>query len=139
VAVTDELRRLFDAMDQDHDGELSTAEVTAHLARAGLSDGAGAYLLDRLDADRSGRVSFEELGELILRHRRLMAHHDELFTYFLPIDADRDDVLEAVELNIAMRSVGEPPLTTDELAILARRTGGQPLTRNRFLELVLLL
>jgi solute carrier family 14 (urea transporter) len=139
AAVTDELRRLFDAIDQDHDGALTTAEVMTHLAPAGVSAGEVAYLFERLDADGSGRISCEELGELVLRHRRLMARYDELFTYFLPIDVDRDDVLGPREMNTAMASVGEPPLTADELAVLARRTGGQPLTWNRFVELVLLI
>jgi Ca2+-binding EF-hand superfamily protein len=139
AAVTDELRQLFDAMDQNGDGELSRSELMAHLAPAGVSREEIAYLFDRLDTDGSDGVSFEELAELILRHRRLMFRYDELFTYFLPIDADRDDVLETREMNTAMRSVGQPPLTADELAVLARRTGGQPLTWNRFIELVLLI
>jgi Ca2+-binding EF-hand superfamily protein len=137
-AFTAELRQLFDALDRDRDGSLSTAEVTEHLAPAGVSSGEVAYLFDRLDADGSGRISFEELGELLLRHRRLMDRYEELFTYFLPIDADRDDVLGGDEMSTALGSVGEPPLTADELALLARRAGGRPITWNLFVELLLL-
>lgn len=136
--VKDELRRVFDAMDHDGSGELSATEVAAHLAGAGISGEELKYLFDCLDVDGNGSISFEELGELLLRHRRLMARYDEFVTYLRPIDADGDDVISINELNAAMRSVGEPALSSAEVSVLRRRIGERPLTWSRFIEALLL-
>lgn len=40
-------------------------------------------------------------------------------------------------MNTALSSVGEPPLTQEEVEFLRDRTGGQPLTWNRFIEVLL--
>ena len=50
------------------------------------------YLFKCMDRDRNGSIDFAEFGELILRHRRLMAKHDAFMTYFLPIDADEPGI-----------------------------------------------
>lgn len=137
-AVKDELRRAFDAIDRDGSGALSPAEVAAHLTPAGVSPSELSYLFDCMDLDGDGRLSFAELGELLLRHRRLMSRYEELRTYFLPIDADGDDVLSVAEMNASLKSVGEPPLSPDEVAVLRRRAGGRPFTWSRFIEALLL-
>ncbi|PRQ08369.1 urea transporter [Enhygromyxa salina] len=133
-----ELRRVFDAIDHDHSGELSPAEIEGHLASAGISGAELALMLECLDVDRDGLISFEEFGELLLRHRRLMSRYDQFFTYFMPIDADGDDVISIDEMNNAMRSVGERPLSSAETEQLQRRAQGQPLTWDRFIQVLLL-
>lgn len=137
-SVQAELRQLFDAMDHDRSGDLSVREVAAHLEPTGISGEELAYLFDCMDIDGDGRISLEELGELILRHRRLMSRYDEFVTYLRPIDADGDDVISLREMNAALRSVGEPPLSARETEVLRRRTGLRPLTWDRFIEVLLL-
>lgn len=136
-AIKRDLRRAFDAMDPDHSGGLSTAELAAVLEGAGTSEGELNYLFACMDRDASASIEFEEFGELMLRQRRLMSRYEEFVTYFLPIDADEDQIISIKEMNAAMRSVGEPSLTGDEIELLQRRAGGRPMTWNRFVEVLL--
>jgi solute carrier family 14 (urea transporter) len=133
------LRYIFDAIDRDRSGELSTQELANHLQSAGkaFSERELTYLFKSIDRDGSGEIDFEEFGELMLRHRRLMSKYTEFVTYFLPLDADEDESISIKEMNIALSSVGELPLSTDEIAFLRDRTEGQPLTWNRFIEVLL--
>lgn len=139
VEIKGNLRYIFDAIDRDRSGELSTHELAAHLQSAGkaFSEGELTYLFKSMDRDGSGEIDFEEFGELMLRHRRMMSRYTEFVTYFLPIDADEDESISTQEMNTALSSVGEPPLSIDEIAFLGDRTGGQPLTWNRFIEVLL--
>lgn len=75
--------------------------------------------------------------QLMLRHRRLMANYDEFVTYFLPIDADDDDLISLSEMNVAMTSVGEAQLSVQEADVIKDRIGDRPLTWNRFIEMLL--
>ena len=90
-----------------------------------------------MDSDNSGTIDFEEFGELMLRHRRLMANYREFTTYFLPIDANGDDAISLEEMNVAMASVGEAKLSERESAYIDRQMQGHPLTWNRFVEMLL--
>ena len=138
-SIQRDLRYAFNAIDTSRNGTLSTQELAVHLRQAGKvsSEGELAYLFTCMDVDGSGEIDFEEFGELMLRHRRLMSRYAEFVTYFLPIDADQDDSISIKEMNIAMASVSEPPLTADEIAFLEARAGRQPLTWNRFIEVLL--
>jgi Ca2+-binding EF-hand superfamily protein len=91
-----------------------------------------------MDRYRSGAIDFEEFGELMLRHQRLMSRYTEFVTYFLPIDADGDDTISMKEMNTVLASLREPPLSEDEITFLQKQTGGQALTWNRFIEVLLL-
>lgn len=73
----------------------------------------------------------------MLRHRRLISRYTEFVTYFLPLDADEDESIGTQEMNTTLSSVGEPPLSTDEIAFLRDRTRGEPLTWNRLIEVLL--
>jgi solute carrier family 14 (urea transporter) len=139
-AMKGDLRYIFDAIDRDRSGFLSTQELASHLHQAGkvLSDGELTYLFKCMDKDGSGAIDFEEFGELMLRHQRLMSRYTEFLTYFLPIDVDADDAISMQEMNTALASLREPPLYKDEITFLQDRTGGQPLTWNRFIEVLLL-
>lgn len=138
-SVKGDLRYIFDAIDRDRSGTLSTSELAEHLRQADqmTSEAELAYLFNCLDVDRSGAIDFEEFGELMLRHRRLMARYAEFRTYFLPIDVNGDDTISVDEMNVAMSSVGEKPLSDKEVAFLQRRIGKQPLTWNCFIEMLL--
>ncbi|WP_414544841.1 urea transporter [Nostoc sp. CCY0012] len=133
------LRYIFDAIDQDHNGTLSVQEFVTHLhkANATISEAELAYLFSRMDIDKSGEIDFEEFGELMLRHRRLMSKYQEFITYFLPIDTDEDESISIEEMNVALSSVGECPLSQDEIIFLQTKTGGNPLSWHRFIEVLL--
>ena len=91
-----------------------------------------------MDRHNSGTIDFKDFGELILRHQRLMTEHDAFMTYFVPIYAKRNDLLSIKEMNLAMKSVSEPPLTREEIDFLQQRTTHQSFTWNQFIELLLL-
>ena len=135
-----DLRYVFDAIDTDRSGELSTHELATYLERAAqiTSEEELIYLFNCLDRDRNGKIDFEEFGELMLRHQRLMAKYEAFLTYFLPIDADENDLISIEEMNVAMTSVGEAKLTIEEINFLRKRTDNQSFTWNQFIELLLL-
>ena len=88
------------------------------------------------DIDNSGTVDFEEFGELMLRHRRLMANYTEFVTYFLPIDADDDDAISLTEMNVAMASVGNTPSSTPVAEFINSQPGHRVLTWDQMIELM---
>ena len=139
VALRGDLRYIFDAIDTDRSGTLSTQELATHLRQAGQvpSETELAYLFDRMDADGNGEIDFAEFGELMLRHQRLMARYDEFRTYFVPIDANGDDCISLDEMNVAFSSVNQPLLSAAEAAFLHKQANGKPLTWNRFIEMLL--
>ena len=138
-AMEGDLRYIFDAIDRDRNGALSRQELADYLGQAKNAPSSEElrYLFTALDSDRNGSIDFAEFGELILRHRRLMANYEEFMTYFLPIDVNGDDAISLDEMNVAMSSVGEKSLTEEESAYLGRQFGEQPLTWSRFLEMLL--
>jgi len=86
-----------------------------HQAGKVLSEGELTYLFNCMDRDGSGAIDFEEFGELMLRHQRLMSRYTEFVTYFLPIDVHADDTISMQEMNTALRSLREPPLSEEEI------------------------
>ena len=137
--VKGNLRYIFDAIDQDRSGSLSLAELRYHFQQAGhsIGDDELSFIFSSMDVDNSGEIDFDEFGELLLRHRRLMSKLDEFATYFIPIDKNGDGVLEPQEMNVVLASVDEPPLSQKELTFLQGRIRGKDLTWEKFLELLL--
>ena len=135
-----DLRYIFEAIDSDRSGELSTSELASYLTKTkqSINDDELNYLFKCMDRDGNGKIDFEEFGELMLRHRRFMAQHDAFMTYFLPIDANKDDLISIGEMNNAMKSVGEARLTREEIDFLQRRSNSESFTWNQFIELLLL-
>ena len=78
-SIKGDLRYAFDAIDTSRNDTLSTQELAVHLRQAGKvsSEGELAYLFTCMDVDGSGEIDFEEFGELMLRHRRLMSRYAE--------------------------------------------------------------
>ena len=136
-----DLRYIFDAIDLDRSGSLSLTELSYNFQQAGhpISDEEINFVFSSMDADNSGEIDFEEFGELLLRHRRLISRLDELYTYFIPIDQDENGVLDTQEMNLVLASVDEPALSEDEVTFLQQRLGGKDLTWERFLELLLVI
>ena len=141
LEIKEDLRYIFNAIDRDQSGSLSLTEMSYHLQQSGhpMSDEELNFLFSSMDADNSGQIDFEEFGELLLRHRRLMSRLDEFATYFIPIDQDGNGVLEAEEMNVVLASVDEPPFSQEELAFLQGRIRGKELTWEKFLELLLVI
>ncbi len=139
ASVRGDLRYLFDAIDTNHSNTLSTQELTHHLHQSGQvwSDEELNYLFKSLDVDGSGEIDFEEFGEIILRQRRFMSNFHEFITYFLPIDANGDKAIGVDEMNVALNSVGESSLTSNEIEFLRYRTGTHTMTWNQFIEVLL--
>ena len=135
------LRYIFNAIDSDRNGVLSFPELANHLYQAEntLSSEELGYLFNSMDIDGNGTIDFSEFGSLMLRHRHMMANYEEFVTYFLPIDANRDDAISLDEMNVAMRSVDEKSLSANESGFLVKQFGEQPLTWNRFIEMLLIL
>jgi urea transporter/Ca2+-binding EF-hand superfamily protein len=140
-SVKGDLRYIFNAIDRDGSGRISLRELAGYLHDIGkpLKESEIQLLFQSMDSDRSGSIDCEEFGELLLRHRLLMSEHDRLANYFIPIDANGDDRISADEMNVAMASVGEPPFSKAELFYLRQRFGGQPLTWNQFIEILLVI
>lgn len=137
--IKGDLRYIFDAIDRDRSGSLSLTELSYNFQQAGhtIGDEELNLVFSSMDVDNSGEIDFEEFGELLLRHRRLMSRLDELYTYFIPIDKDKNGLLDIQEMNAVLASVNEPTLSEDEVDFLKQRLGGKNLTWERFLELVL--
>ena len=139
--IKGDLRYIFDAIDRDRSGSLSLTELRDNFQQAGhpIGDEELNFMFSSMDVDNSGEIDFEEFGELLLRHRRLMSRLDELATYFIPIDRDGNGVLEPQEMNVVLASVDEPPLSEEEVTFLQGRIRGKDLTWEQFLELLLVI
>ncbi|NEN95082.1 MAG: hypothetical protein F6K50_05940 [Moorea sp. SIO3I7] len=74
---------------------------------------------------------------MLLRQQRLMSHYQDFITYFIPIDANQDDAISIDEMNLAFVSVGESPLSVQEVNFLYGRMNGEAMTWNRFIEVLL--
>lgn len=140
TATKGDLRYVFEAIDTDRSGELSTQKLANYLHQAdkATSEDELIYLFNCMDKNNSGTIDFQDFGELILRHQRLMTEHDAFMTYFVPIYAEQNDLLSIKEMNLAMSSVSEAPLSREEIDFLQQRTNHQSFTWNQFIELLLL-
>ena len=140
AATKGDLRYVFNAIDSDRSGELSTEELAEYLLLANRTTSKNelSYLFNSMDRDRNGKIDFEEFAELMLRHQRLKEKYEAFTTYFLPIDADRDDLISILEMNLALASVNESSLSQAEISFLQQRTSSQSFTWNQFIELLLL-
>ena len=134
-SMKDDLRSLFDSIDTNRNGTLSEEEIAEHLQGVDqdLSSDEVAYLFTSMDLDGNGEIDFEEFSELILRYQHLMSRYEKFMTYFWPINANGNKVISIEEINIAMSSVGEAPLSADAAAFLQAQTGGLPLTWRQFI------
>jgi solute carrier family 14 (urea transporter) len=140
-SVKGDLRYIFNAIDRDRSDRISLRELAGYLRNIGqpLKESEIELLFQSMDSDASGSIDCEEFGELLLRHRQLMSEYDRFVNYFIPIDENQDDRISVEEMNIAMASVGEPPFSKAELFYLRQKVGGQPLTWNQFIEILLVI
>ncbi|MEM1170207.1 MAG: EF-hand domain-containing protein [Cyanobacteria bacterium P01_H01_bin.35] len=128
-------------MDSNNSGSLSLNELSYHFQRAGnpLKQDELNLIFLSMDVDSSGEIDFEEFGELMLRHRYLMSRFEEFSTYFIPIDADKNAVLDIREMNVVLASVDESPFSEEEIAFLYQKTREKDFTWERFIEVLLVI
>eukprot|EP00698_Gefionella_okellyi_P001843 TRINITY_DN11683_c0_g1_i1.p1 TRINITY_DN11683_c0_g1~~TRINITY_DN11683_c0_g1_i1.p1 ORF type:complete len:464 (-),score=103.62 TRINITY_DN11683_c0_g1_i1:2-1393(-) len=110
------LRVEFDALDTNKDGNLSPSELKAglRLLKLPYEDPDVQLLLDRLDADKNGLVSFDEFRTFVLkRERKLRALFDEL-------DTNRNGVIDSGEVVIALQRLNLPHDDQAVQALLSR-------------------
>ncbi len=136
-----DLRYIFNAIDSDRNEKISLSELKTYLrlAHDTLLDTEINDLFNSIDLDNSGKIDFEEFGELILRHQRLTTNYNELVTYFIPIDDNEDGLIDSAEMNRVLQSVGEPPLFPQEIKFLKHKTGYESLTWHQFIDLLLVI
>ncbi|MEB3262721.1 MAG: urea transporter [Cyanobacteriota bacterium] len=135
---------LFDRLDRDGDGAISTAELLKGLQlnpRSASDTGVLACqlteVLTAMDLDGNGRVDAEEFAELMLRLQRLQLGEERLLTYLLPVDGNGNDRLDPIELRRLFTSVGVRPLLAEEEDALFARSP-QGLTWRQFVDRLLL-
>lgn len=119
-----QLQGLFNELDRDGNGSLNVAELATGLMQrqsGGRAVGASRQrflqlqdVLQRMDLDGDGQVDADEFAELMLRLRRLHEGHERLLTYLHPVDSDRNEQLDAHELDRLLASVGQPALDSQE-------------------------
>ncbi|MGD1806346.1 urea transporter [Dapis sp. BLCC M126] len=136
-----DIRYIFDGIDSNNSGSLSLNELSYHFQRAGnpLKQDELNLIFSSMDVDSSGEIDFEEFGELMLRHRYLMSRFEEFSTYFIPIDADKNGVLDIREMNVVLASVDESPFSEEEIAFLYQKTREKDFTWERFIEVLLVI
>ncbi|MGE4606733.1 MAG: urea transporter [Myxococcota bacterium] len=135
----DDLKQIFNGLDQNSNGRLSYGEVLEVLQNTSPKPSTDEIqtLFRSLDLDANGAVEFDEFAELVLRHRCFVADADDFLTYLQPTDTDGDGMLSLKELNRTLVSVGLDALNSTELQVIERRMGTQPMTWGGFVRLLL--
>lgn len=136
----DDLKQIFDGLDEDSNGQLSEQEVARVLQETSPKPSPDEIqtLFRSMDFDANEAVDFHEFAEIVLRHRCLIADADAFLTYLQPADTDGDGMLSSGELNRTLASVGLDALNSKELEQIESRMGTQPMTWGSFVRLLLL-
>ena len=123
------IQHLFDQLDRNHDGNLSLDELRDALAVEETSDDTPlrrtsslndqlAATMASMDLNSDGRINCTEFSQLIQRLQRLRQGEERLLLYLMPIDSNGNDRLDQDELDRLLQSIGQPPLTTKEQALV---------------------
>ena len=123
------IQHLFDQLDRNHDGNLSLDELRDALAVEETSDDTPlrrtsslndqlAATMASMDLNSDGRIDCTEFSQLIQRLQRLRQGEERLLLYLMPIDSNGNDRLDQDELDRLLQSIGQPPLTTKEQALV---------------------
>ena len=123
------IQHLFDQLDRNHDGNLSLDELrnalTVRVSRdniqlhqiSSLNDQLSATM-ETMDLNGDGQLDSAEFSQLIQRLQRLRQGEERLLLYLMPVDANGNDRLDQEELTRLLQSIGQPPLTAGEQALV---------------------
>jgi len=112
-----EIKEAFNLFDTDKSGTIDVQEFKDALNNLGLDDNNGAFvqLLDNIDANRSGKVDFDEFVNLLTVHGSDLTTKEDLervFTYFW--GDDKGDKIDINHLRDVCELLGEK-LSDEEL------------------------
>ena len=71
-----------------------------------------------MDLDGDGQINPAEFSQLIQRLQRLREGEERLLLYLMPVDRNGNDRLDQDELSRLLQSIGQPPLTSKEQALV---------------------
>jgi Ca2+-binding EF-hand superfamily protein len=128
--ASNRIQHLFDQLDGNRDGNLSLDELRNTLAVGGTKDDTQVRCLSSLnnqlaatmasmDLDGDGQIDATEFGLLIQRLQRLRQGEERLLLHLMPLDTNGNDRLDQEELNRLLQSIGQPPLTAKEQALVS--------------------
>ena len=112
-----EIKEAFKLFDTDGNGTVDVNEFKDALNNLGLDDNNGAFvqLLDNIDANKSGKVDFDEFVNLLTVHGSDLTTKEDLervYTYFL--GDDKGDKIDINHLRDVCELLGEK-LSDEEL------------------------
>jgi len=118
-----EIKEAFNLFDTDRSGTIDVQEFKDALNNLGLDDNNGAFvqLLDNIDANKSGKVDFDEFVNLLTVHGSDLTTKEDLervFSYFL--GDDKGDKIDINHLRDVCELLGEK-LTDEELEEMINR------------------
>ncbi|KAL9125382.1 MAG: hypothetical protein Q9217_005405 [Psora testacea] len=104
-----DLRAAFALFDDNGDGEITAAELGSVMRSLGLkpSDTELQDLMNEIDVDRSGTISFEEFSTIMAQKVKQSDSDAELKAAFEVFDKDGNGTISAEELRNLMKSIGE--------------------------------
>ncbi|KAL9099572.1 MAG: hypothetical protein Q9163_004952, partial [Psora crenata] len=110
----EDLRATFALFDDNGDGEITVAELGNVMRSLGLrpSETELQDLMNEIDVDRSGTISFEEFSTIMAQKVAETDSDAELKAAFDVFDKDGNGSISAEELSSLMKSIGED--LTDE-------------------------
>ena len=138
VKVKINLRYIFEAIDTNRVNKVSRHQIKIYLHETGqlFSPENIDYLTKFIDLEDSGAFSYEQFCEFILRHEYLIAKHQLLLDYFLPLNKSKDDLISDREIKQAIALAGYVPLTKMQIWALQARTKTN-WTWNQFIKVIL--
>lgn len=117
--IMDEIRQTFELFDSDHDGKVSTKEISVIMRSLGMliSDKEMDELVARLDTDGNGTVEFAEFEDFMLTSGVLNKIPDEmdenLRDAFKILDKNNDGYIDKEELIFYMTKFGDKMAVKD--------------------------
>lgn len=113
--------KFFAMIDENDDGLISFEELSEHLVKAGLTEGAQSHVFDLLDVNRDGEISKVELRESFVKYddpairAALGLGETEADTIFNAIDTNGDGQISREEMTKYLVAQGHSPATIDNV------------------------
>ncbi|KAG8530281.1 uncharacterized protein KY384_004783 [Bacidia gigantensis] len=134
------LKAAFQLFDDNGDGEITVHELGAVMRQLGLkpSDTELEDLMNEIDTDRSGTISFEEFTTIMAHKLSPVDAETELRAAFDVFDKDGNGTISTEELRQLMKSIGEDLNDTEieEMVREADRDGNGEIDYQEFAALM---